>query len=329
MKHRRALTDLQAYELLSHNATSLGYTLETSASTLFSANTSYALTPENTIGPYYVSGELIRTNVTDGEAGVPVHLEMQFVDINTCLPVEDLTIDIWSCNATGVYSGIDVSQSQGGLDTTFLRGVQVSDTEGVVEFDTIFPGHYTGRATHEHVVSHINGTILPNGTYTGGTTNHIGQLFFDESLRSAVEATYPYNTNTQAVVSNDDDMWAPTQADADYDPFPEYVMLGNSLSDGLLMFITIGIDSSANYTANAAIAAYYQEDGGHTNTDGTAVGGGGSGGGPSGNGTAGGNGTNFSFTAGGNVPSTASSSVSLTAISGFVTSVATAVLTMT
>jgi len=56
---------------------------------------------------------------------------------------------------------------------------------------------------------HTNTTLLLNGSYAGGTVAHIGQLFFDESLQSAVEATYPYNTNTQLVTSNDDDMWAP------------------------------------------------------------------------------------------------------------------------
>ena len=72
-------------------------------------------------------------------------------------------------------------------------------------FDTIFAGHYDGRATHIHLVAQQNGTVFDNGTYAGGTVSHVGQLFFDEDLRSAVEATYPYNTNTQAVTSNDDD----------------------------------------------------------------------------------------------------------------------------
>jgi protocatechuate 3,4-dioxygenase beta subunit len=74
-----------------------------------------------------------------------LHLELQFIDTTTCEPVEDLLIDIWSCNSTGVYSGIDTLQLnlgvQGGVNTTFLRGLQVTDTDGVVEFDTLFPGH--------------------------------------------------------------------------------------------------------------------------------------------------------------------------------------------
>lgn len=198
-----------------------------------------------------------------------MHLEMQFIDTSTCEPIKDLVADIWSCNSTGVYSGIDPAQAAGeaGLNTTFLRGVQITDSDGVVEFDTIFPGHYTGRATHEHVVTHINSTILPNGTYTGGTVNHIGQLFFDTALRAEVEATYPYTTNTQAIVSNDDDAWAPTAASAEYDPFVKYVMLGDSISDGLLVWISIGVNTTANYTDLAYIASYWTEDGGEVNAD--------------------------------------------------------------
>lgn len=66
--------------------------------------------------------------------------------------------DIWSANSTGVYGGV---QSQGNgnyddtsnLDSTFLRGIQQADDDGVVQFSTIFPGHYQGRTTH--VVSRL------------------------------------------------------------------------------------------------------------------------------------------------------------------------------
>lgn len=105
------------------------------------------MVPEVTIGPYFVSGELIREDVTDGESGVPLHLDLQFVDISNCAAVEDLLVDLWHCNATGVYSGVSAS-GQGGLDSTAFRGVQPTDSDGVAQFDTIVPGHYTGRAVH-------------------------------------------------------------------------------------------------------------------------------------------------------------------------------------
>ncbi|KAA8565397.1 hypothetical protein EYC84_011103 [Monilinia fructicola] len=208
-KFRRDLATLEVYEAINHNKTGiLDYSVSTPEDTVFSANTSCILTPANTDGPYYVTGESIRQNVTEGQAGVPLHLEVQYIDITTCEPVPEVYVDIWNCNATGVYAGINVTGNvaDGGWDSTFLRGIQATDSDGVVTFDTIFPGHYNGRATHTHLLAHSNITVLANNTISGGAVTHIGQLFWNEVLRSAIEATYPYNTNTQPVTSNADDM---------------------------------------------------------------------------------------------------------------------------
>lgn len=124
-----------------------------------------------------------------------MHMELQVVDVNTCLPIPELLADVWHCNSTGFYSGIAVEEAQGGLNTTFLRGIQSSDSEGITAFDTLFPGHYDGRITHFHLVVRTDATLQENNTYTGGTTLHIGQVYFDDTLMNAVEATYPYNTN--------------------------------------------------------------------------------------------------------------------------------------
>lgn len=241
---------------------SLGYTLETPEETLFGSNNTCALVPETTIGPYYVTGEYIRSNITEGQAGVPMHLEMQFVDMNTCAAVSDLLADVWHCNATGVYSGIEASLGEGGLNSTFMRGVQSSDEEGAVSFDTVFPGHYDGRVTHFHLVVETNATILPNNTYTGGTTLHVGQLYFEDALVEAVEATSPYNTNTIAFTTWEEDGWMLEEATTDYDPFVEYVQLSDNLDDGLLAWITVAVDLSSNHTANLTAAAHYYSTGG-------------------------------------------------------------------
>lgn len=92
---------------------------------------------------------------------------------------------------------------------TFLRGIQTTDSDGVVSLEIIFPGHCEGHATHTHLLKHINATINHNnGTLAIGTgsVTHISQLFWNEVLRSAIEETYPYNTNTQAITSNAEDM---------------------------------------------------------------------------------------------------------------------------
>jgi hypothetical protein len=180
--------------------------------------------------------------------------------------------------------------ADGGYNSTFLRGIQVTDDDGVVAFETLFPGHYDGRATHTHLLSHTNVTVFANNTISTGAVNHVGQLFWDESLRTAVEATYPYNTNTQTVVLNDDDMWSIVQTGANdtaYDPFPEFMYLdADDITQGLLAWIQIGINVTADQTTSSyyAVAAAITEDGVEVSTSSI---GGGSGGG--GNGTASGN----------------------------------------
>lgn len=155
------------------------YELSTEESVIFTSNATTALTPETIIGPYFVAGEYIRSNITEGQAGVPIHLDIQFIDIETCEPVPDMLVDVWHSNATGSYSGVG-GAGQGDLNTTFCRGVQSTDKDGVTQFDSIYPGHYVGRTIHIHVVTRRGGKILPNGTYTGGTVNHIGQIYFDQ-----------------------------------------------------------------------------------------------------------------------------------------------------
>ena len=92
-------------------------------------------------------------------------LDAQFIDVVTCEPIEDLWWDVWSCNSTGVYSGIVESGNGNGNDTsnannTFLRGLGKSDKDRIVQIHTIFPGHYAGRANHIHMIAHINATVL-------------------------------------------------------------------------------------------------------------------------------------------------------------------------
>lgn len=175
---RRDQVALEEWLNVCHDHTEeMGSDLAAAEATIFTSNATSALTPETVVGPYFVEGEYIRSDVTEDQAGVPVHLDMQFIDIETCQPIPDMLVDIWHSNATGVYSGV---QGGGGLNSTFMRGVQVTDKEGVTKFDTIYPGHYMGRTIHIHVLTRRGGEILENGTYTGGTVNHIGQLYFDQ-----------------------------------------------------------------------------------------------------------------------------------------------------
>jgi hypothetical protein len=122
-------------------------------------------------------------------------------------------------------------------------------------------------------------TVLANETYEVGTVKHIGQLFFDQSLISSVEATSPYSTNQQSLTTNLNDGIAAGEATSDYDPYVDYVYLGDSIADGLLGFITVGIDVDADYTDNYTPAAHYEAGGGVDTSSGSG-GGGAPGGGP-------------------------------------------------
>ena len=193
---RRDSIALDHFAGSNHNMTSQNFNLNTDLSQLFAnyENSSCILTPEITQGPYYVKGEYFRSSVAEGQGGVPVHLEYQYIDIATCAPAAGLFIETWSANATGVYSGVATpgngnSQDQSNLDTTFLRGITETDVDGVGCFDTIYPGHYTGRSNHIHIMTHHDGQVLANGTYKGGNMTHVGQLFFPEDLTDAVEGT--------------------------------------------------------------------------------------------------------------------------------------------
>lgn len=253
------------------------YTNATDESIIFSGNNSCVLSPEVTQGPYYVSGEYVREDITEDQEGVDLILDTQVIDMATCDPVTDTMVEIWHCNSTGVYSGI-VASGNGdssdttNLDATFLRGLQPTDAEGVAQFATLFPGHYTGRTTHIHVLAHFNGTVFANGTYGGGYVSHVGQIFFDQDLISQVEAVAPYSTNTQVLTTNDEDSILSEEA-ASSDPVVEYSLLGDDASTGIFAWIAFGIDLTSEETISGA--ATLTADGGVANSN---FGSGGSGG---------------------------------------------------
>lgn len=237
-----------------HEGTLNATTASTDESYVFADDTCVALNPEGEVGPFYVLGEYVRSNLTDGEPGVEVVADIQFIDVSTCEPLAGAWADIWSANATGVYAGV---QSEGNgnyddtsnLNKTALRGIQQADDDGVVQFTTLFPGHYSGRTTHVHVVVHENATELANGTLSGGTVSHIGQFFFDQSLISLVEATDPYNTNTVTLTTNEEDRVFGEQEteDTTSDPVFNYVYFGDDVTDGLFSWIIVGINTTATY----------------------------------------------------------------------------------
>lgn len=178
-----------------------------------------------------------------------------------------------------VASGNGESSDTTNINTTWLRGIQETDSDGVAVFDTIFPGHYTSRATHIHILIHTNATVYPNGTLGNEvSSSHVGQAFFDQDLITEAETFSPYSTNTQDLTTNADDSILASETDTDgVDPMFEYTLLGDSVSDGLFAWISFGINTTESSTVTPA--AYYYATGGVSNSDSSSGGGGGGGGG--------------------------------------------------
>jgi protocatechuate 3,4-dioxygenase beta subunit len=146
------------------------------------------LTPETTEGPYYVGGEKVRRNITEGRPGVPLELALTVVNASTCKPIKGASVDIWHCDALGVYSGVQ------GNTGTFMRGVQRTDASGLAHFTTVYPGWYQGRAVHIHVKVHIGGNVV-----------HTGQFFFNDAVTDAAYTHAPYNTRGARDVRDSND----------------------------------------------------------------------------------------------------------------------------
>jgi protocatechuate 3,4-dioxygenase beta subunit len=150
---------------------------------------SCVLTPELTEGPYFVPNERVRRNITEGRPGAKLRLRLTVLDASTCRPLQGAAVDIWHCDAGGVYSRFG-----SGAGRNFLRGVQRTDANGVAVFDTIYPGWYQGRAVHIHVMVHV-----------GGEEVHTGQLFFTDALTDRVYRTSPYRRRGEREMRNADD----------------------------------------------------------------------------------------------------------------------------
>lgn len=148
-------------------------------------------TPAQTEGPYYLDLGLERSDITEGKPGVPLALRIRVVDPATCSPVQGRRVEIWHPDALGVYSGIP---SQGTAGETYLRGSQITNPEGVVEFRTIYPGWYPGRAVHIHVKVQ---------TQSGSTLT--SQIYFDDALSDQVFDLEPYSSRTGSRTLNEND----------------------------------------------------------------------------------------------------------------------------
>ena len=160
------------------------------------------VTPEQTEGPYFVDERLNRSDIrldpTTGrvKTGVPLALTLRLSGISgsVCAPLAGTLVDLWHCDAGGMYSDVrDRRFSTEGQK--FLRGYQVSDASGLVRFETIYPGWYTGRAVHVHFKVRTTPASSRGLEFSS-------QLYFDETITDAVHARPPYNSKGRRDVMN-------------------------------------------------------------------------------------------------------------------------------
>jgi protocatechuate 3,4-dioxygenase beta subunit len=161
--------------------------------------------PEQTEGPYFVDERLNRSDIRSdpGTAAVKegVQLALTFVvqrsQGGSCVPLAGALVDVWQCDALGVYS--DVSDpSFNTVGQRFLRGYQVTDVNGAASFTTIYPGWYQGRTVHMHFKVRTDPESATGFEFTS-------QLYFDDALTDVVHAQQPYAAKGPRTLRNDAD----------------------------------------------------------------------------------------------------------------------------
>ena len=188
------------------------------------------LLPEKTAGPFPLTQQFDRRDITEAYPGHPLRLGLRVID-EACDPVPGAAVEVWHADATGDYSAF--TDNGGGKDegsgTTFLRGTQTAGDDGIVEFLTVYPGWYRGRAVHIHLRVHLDDTTVLTS-----------QLFFDEDHTATVYAEDPYAETGLPDTSNARDGIAG-------DPGAEGTLVVTSAADtvdgtGTLGLLNLGID---------------------------------------------------------------------------------------
>jgi protocatechuate 3,4-dioxygenase beta subunit len=174
---------------------------------------------ETTAGPC-TADTVDRQDVSEGFGGLPVRLALLVVDADTCEPVSGARVEIWHTQRTGVYSGETPGGMQCFLGEPDAVNHLYAGADGRVDFDTCFPGWYSGRALHIHFR-----VTLGDDTYV------VSQLFFDDTITAEIFTSHPdYAEFGQPNTSNDEDNIIGGAAD-----LADYILDVQRLSDGAMM----------------------------------------------------------------------------------------------
>jgi len=197
------------------------------------------LTPQSEEGPYYLDPKMVRADVTEGKAGVPLALRLRVIEGGSCTPITGARVDIWHCDARGIYSAFPGQGDSHNIDMTsktFLRGAQIADGGGWSTFKTIYPGWYAGRATHIHFKVFLDErTVLT------------GQTFFPEALNEYIYTNVPDYTKRpqQRLVINANDRVA-TESDPDHKAYCAV----KEERERYVAMLTLAVDRNAKVSAD-------------------------------------------------------------------------------
>jgi protocatechuate 3,4-dioxygenase beta subunit len=166
-------------------------------------------TPQQIEGPYFVDGmpnrSDIRLDTFNGsiQGGIPLRLVLHVYNVEDedgdrvglCTPLNDAKVDIWLANSQGIYSGV---QDAGTGQNNFLRGYQMTDENGAVQFTTVYPGWYEGRAIHIHVK-------VRNFEGSNETLEWTSQFYLNNSINEQVHTQPPYSSHGPVDMTNEED----------------------------------------------------------------------------------------------------------------------------
>ena len=137
--------------------------------TILSSNPVFAAncTPTQSLteGPYYSTDTPVRPDVTSSQSGTKTKLTITVID-SSCNVVKGARVDIWHANASGKYSAVD------GNSQNFLRGTQITDSNGKVTFTTIYPGWYPGRTMHIHFKIWVDRKVVLTSQFFASDANN-------------------------------------------------------------------------------------------------------------------------------------------------------------
>ncbi|TNM69123.1 intradiol ring-cleavage dioxygenase [Streptomyces sp. NP160] len=223
----------------------------TSSTSATTASSALAEIPEETAGPYPGDGSngpdaleesgIIRSDIrssfgtsTTTAQGVPMTLQLDLVDLaDGSAAYEGAAVYVWHCDRDGKYS----MYSDGLTSENYLRGVQVADSSGRVEFTSVFPACYSGRWPHIHF------EVYPDSSSITDASNAIAtsQVALPQDVCDAVYATSGYEqsvTNLAQVSLATDNVFSDDQG-ASQTP----TVTGDATS-GCVVNLRVGIDAT-------------------------------------------------------------------------------------